>query len=158
MSTPLRPAILDNLGLIPALHWLTNNKNVKHSNNIQPQLIIRGSRYKLDPETEVIIFRIIQEAIQNINRHSQASEASITIYFGSETLKMTISDNGIGFVPPKKLSNLVSEGKLGLVGMKERINSLGGRLKIRSKPRGGTILSFEVKYEFPGNNQSNTPL
>lgn len=156
ISLDLRPSVLSNLGLVPAVRWLADNVNAEC--DIEPSIIVKGVERRLSPRAEINIFRVVQEALNNIKRHSQASEAFVTLGFNAECLKVTIEDNGRGFLVPRKLAKLATEGKLGLVGMEERINSLGGRLQIRSKHGGGTILSFAVKYEFPRNNHSNAPI
>jgi two-component system, NarL family, sensor histidine kinase DegS len=139
----LRPSILDNLGLIPALRWLVDRMSVE--NNINAQIIVNGEERKLPPQTEVLIFRVVQEALNNVKRHSRASELDVNLEFNSEKLKITIQDNGQGFSPQKEVSNYASKGKLGLVGMQERIGYLGGLFKIHSNPGKGTQILIDVK-------------
>jgi signal transduction histidine kinase len=157
ISLDLRPGVLSDLGLVSAVRWLADGVNEEYG--IKTLIIINSTERKLSPRIEITVFRVIQEALNNIKRHSQASEALVTFEFNAECLKVTIEDNGQGFRLPRKFARLAAEGKLGLVGMEERINSLGGTLQIRSKLGEGTILSFDVKYEFQGkNNHSNEPI
>jgi two-component system sensor histidine kinase UhpB len=153
VSLDLSPSILSDLGLVPALRWLADRVNGECGINFR--IIVNGAKYKLSHRVEIIVFRVVQEAMTNIKRHSQASEAVVTFEFDAEHLRITIEDNGQGFRLPRKFGRLAAEGKLGLVGMEERVNSLGGTLQVRSKPGKGTILSFEVEYEIPGNNHSD---
>jgi len=94
---------------------------------------------------EVTIFRITQEALNNIKRHSRATEAVVNLEFTPESLKISMEDNGQGFRPPKKFDRLASRGKLGLLGMHQRIDFLGRTFKIHSKPGEGTSLLIEAR-------------
>jgi two-component system sensor histidine kinase DegS len=139
----LRPGVLDNVGLIPALIWLIDRLN--QEGQIDAKLIIEGEERDIPHGTDVILFRIIQEALNNIRLHSQATEVTITIEFGAEIIKIIVHDNGKGFTVPKRLSSLASKGKLGLIGIQERVHSLKGSLLIQSKPKNGANISIEVK-------------
>jgi signal transduction histidine kinase len=143
ISLDLRPSILGDLGLVPALRWLVDRTNKE--SGINTQILANGKKRKLSPEAEVTIFRIIQEALNNIKRHSRATEAVVTLEFTTECLKISIEDNGRGFRPPKKFDRLASKGKLGLIGMHQRIEFLGGTFKIHSKPGEGTLLLIEAR-------------
>jgi two-component system sensor histidine kinase DegS len=142
-SLDLRPSVLDDLGLVPALRWLVDN--MSEDSDVQTRITIKGTRRKLLPEAEVTIFRVVQEALSNIKRHSKATKAVVTVEFGKEDLKITIEDNGQGFRQPQKPSRLAARGQLGLIGMRQRVDLLGGTLKIRSKIGGGTSLLIEAK-------------
>jgi signal transduction histidine kinase len=145
MSVNLRPGILDNMGLIPALKWLTAQSN--GMGNLRVHLNIHNFKQDLQPEVEVNIFRIIQEALHNVKKHSKANDAYIEIDDNTKFLLITIRDNGQGFVAPNKLESLVIKGKLGLVGIQERIKSLGGTLKISSAPNEGTLLVIKIPIQ-----------
>jgi two-component system sensor histidine kinase DegS len=142
-SLDLRPSILDDLGLVPALRWLVDRTNKE--SGINTRILINGTNRKLSPEAEVTIFRITQEALNNIKRHSRATEAVVTLEFTPECLKISIEDNGQGFRPPKKFDKLASRGKLGLIGIHQKIGFLGGKFKIHSKLGEGTLLLIEAK-------------
>lgn len=144
LSLDLRPSILDNLGLIPALRWLVDRINTDC--NINSQIIITGTERKLSSKVESIIFRIVQEALNNIKRHSKADNAVVTLEFTDTLLKMKIQDDGQGFSVPEELGRFVNKGSLGLIGMQQRISSLGGAFQIYSSPGEGTALLFEVTY------------
>jgi two-component system sensor histidine kinase DegS len=143
VSLDLRPNILDDLGLVPALRWLVDN--VSKESGINTRILINGAKRKLSPKVEVAIFRICQEALNNIKRHSKATGAVITLEFIPGYLKVAIEDDGQGFCPPRKLALLAAGGKLGLIGMQQRIDFLGGTFQIHSRLGKGTSLLLEVK-------------
>jgi two-component system, NarL family, sensor histidine kinase DegS len=145
ISIDLRPGVLDDMGLIPALKWLTNQSN--KMGKMRVHLTVNIFKPALPPEVEVNIFRIAQEALHNIEKHAKATEANINIDTDTESLIITIRDNGQGFVPPHKFGSLVSKGKLGLIGIQERAKSLGGTFEIQSAPTEGTILSIRVPVQ-----------
>lgn len=142
-SLDLRPSVLDDLGLVPALRWLLDN--MSEGSDVNTRITIKGARRKLPPEAEVTIFRVVQEALNNIKRHSKATEAAVSLEFEPDRLKITIEDNGRGFRPPRKPNRLAARGQLGLIGIRQRLDLLGGTLKIRSKIGGGTSLLIEAK-------------
>jgi two-component system sensor histidine kinase DegS len=141
-SLDLRPSILDDLGLIPALRWLVDR--MSQESGINTRILVNGNKRKLSPQAEVTIFRVMQEALNNIKRHSKATEAVVTLKFTPEYLKIIIEDNGQGFYPPKKFARLAAKGKLGLIGMQQRIDFLGGTFKVRSRLGKGTSLLIEA--------------
>jgi two-component system sensor histidine kinase DegS len=141
-SLDLRPSILDNLGLIPALRWLVDR--MSQESGINTRILVNGNKRKLSPQAEVTIFRVMQEALNNIKRHSKATEAVVTLKFAPEYLKIAIEDNGQGFCPPKKFARLAAKGKLGLIGMQQRIDFLGGTFKVRSRLGKGTSLLIDA--------------
>jgi two-component system sensor histidine kinase DegS len=137
----LRPSLLDDLGLIPALRSLTNNLQ---KSNINAGFTILGEERRFTGEIELSLFRIVQEALNNIRKHARASEASVAVEFTRNGIKMTINDNGRGFALPGNMDDLPREGKLGLMGMQERTWLLGGSMEITSKPDAGTTLLFSI--------------
>jgi len=143
ISLVLRPSILDNIGFLPALAWLANQ--LETDDGINTELIVNGVERKLAPGSDMMIFRIVQEALNNIRRHSKATEVRVTLDFTPKTLKLSISDNGKGFKVPVKMGALMVEGKLGLTGMQQRTNFLGGTFNIQSKPSKGTNIFVEIK-------------
>ena len=136
----LRPYILDDMGLIPALRWLINRTKT----DIAITLTTDGPERRFNPETELMIYRILQEAINNINRHSMATKANICFHFRDDGLKISIEDNGKGFVFPEKISTLTEEGKLGLIGMHELVKLLNGDIQIHSQLDQGTSITIDA--------------
>lgn len=141
-SHDLRPSVLDDLGLLPALELLADDLEKQ---GITTTFKVIGEARRLSPEVEVMLFRIAQEAVRNIWRHAEASAAELSIEFTKNKVKVSISDNGKGFRMPYRLGDQASLGKLGLVGMQERARLLGGTLVLYSKPDGGTKIIAEVR-------------
>jgi len=138
----LRPSLLDDLGLIPALRSLA--KGLQDYDGIGTDLKVLGGERRLSPEVELLLFRIVQEALNNIRRHAQASEAQVVAEFAEDRIKLTISDNGRGFELSGRVDDLPRSGKLGLAGIQERAQLLGGTLEVKSTPSKGTTLIVEV--------------
>lgn len=141
-SRDLRPSILDDLGLIPALEWLS--EETKSNYNIETSLVKIGEERRLTPEAELLSFRIVQESLANVVKHAKASKAEIKVQFAENKFLVTITDNGVGFSPPQHNGELIRSSKLGLAGMQERIQLLGGNLKITSRPDQGTSIQVEA--------------
>jgi len=141
-SRDLRPSVLDDLGLLPALEWVT--EDLKNTYWVDVDLKVLGVERRLFPETELLLFRIVQEALRNIAKHAKATMAEVEIKFDENKITVTVSDNGKGFEPPEDLGALTPSGKLGLAGMQERVQLLGGSVKLESKPGKGTKISVEA--------------
>jgi two-component system sensor histidine kinase DegS len=142
-SQDLRPSVLDDLGLLPALEWLTTDLT-RHF-GIEVEMKVVGSARRLPPEIELVVFRVAQEALRNVWKHSGAKKARVTLRFGDEKAALTVEDEGRGFKKPKKIGDLTVAGKLGLTGMQERAQLIGGKLIFKSAPGKGT----KVTLEFP---------
>jgi len=138
----LRPRILDDLGLVPALEWMA--EDLAKNYGIDAHVEVTGDGLDLPDEAQLLLFRIAQEALSNIRRHAQASMAVMKLEFEDNSFRITISDNGHGFELPERIGDLASIGKLGLAGMQERARLLGGRLKIQSEPGKGTQVIAEI--------------
>ncbi|MFC2041348.1 PAS domain S-box protein [Chloroflexota bacterium] len=141
-SHDLRPTVLDDLGLLPALELLADDLE---KSDVATNFKVIGTARRLQPEAEVMLFRIAQEAVRNIWRHAQASEAELSIEFTDNMLRVSIRDNGKGFSLPPRPGDMASLGKLGLVGMQERAKLLGGTLLLKSEPSSGTLVVAEVR-------------
>ena len=142
LSQDLRPATLDNLGLVPALEWLVSNME-RHSGT-STRLEVIGSERRFSTEAELVLFRIVQEALKNVQKHAHASSAQVTLEFKEGWIGLTISDDGKGFVPPPDVNALPETGKLGLAGIHERAYSVGGTVSIKSEPDMGTSVIAEL--------------
>jgi len=138
----LRPSILDDLGLRAALEWLVEQLQAEH--NVECDFRVLGEERRLSAEAEVMIFRIVQEAIRNIGKHSRASKAEITVKFEPRETAITVADNGVGFQLSESVGDLTRAGKLGLAGMQERARLLGGSLSVQSEPGKGTTIVVKV--------------
>ena len=138
----LRPRILDDLGLIPALEWMAEDlvKNYDVDANVE----VKGDKQGLPADVQLLLFRIVQEALANIRRHAKASRVWITMEFGDDKTVLTVKDDGKGFKIPEGMGDLASIGKLGLAGMHERARLLGGSLKVQSELGKGTQVVVEI--------------
>ena len=142
IAQDLRPRILDDLGLVAALEWMADNLIRQHG--IEARVEVVGAERGLSSEVQLLLFRIAQEAVNNIRKHARATLVQITVEFTPEKTLLTVRDNGQGFTPPPGLSDMASIGKLGLAGMEERAQLLGGSIAISSAPGKGTIVSVAV--------------
>jgi two-component system sensor histidine kinase DegS len=141
-SQDLRPSILDDLGLVPALEWLITDLEKVYG--IAAKINITGRQRRLAPEKELAVFRITQEVLSNIGRHSRASEVEMSLDFGDNALTLIISDNGQGFDLPQRTSDLALSGKLGIIGMRERARLIGGTLIVQPEPGTGTTVTLRI--------------
>jgi two-component system, NarL family, sensor histidine kinase DegS len=141
-SHELRPSILDNLGLAAAIESLVDD--FRSETRIRIKLNIQGNIIRMADEVELALFRIIQEALTNIRKHSEATVSRVNLRFTPQIIKLSISDNGKGF-NVNKSQDLVTAGHLGLVGMKERASLIKGNLRIKSETGRGTTVSVEVR-------------
>ncbi len=141
-SQDLRPSILDDLGLVPALEWLITD--LEKGYGIATKVGITGRRRRLTPEKELAVFRIAQEVLSNIRRHSQASSVKMGLDFGADALTLIISDDGLGFSIPERTSDLALSGKLGIIGMRERARLIGGTLIVQSEEGTGTTVTLRI--------------
>ena len=121
-SRDLRPLILDDLGLVPALKRLL--LELRERSKIEVRFDIMGTESRLDPSIELALFRVGQESLRNVENHAHASRISMGLAFEQDKARLTITDNGTGFVVPP-LTTLVSGGRLGLLGMQERALLVG---------------------------------
>ena len=135
-SRDLRPSLLDDLGLVPALESLVAENARRH--HITTRMKVHGQERRLPPEVELACFRIAQEALNNTAKHAGATGASLELYFGTGGCRLTVSDNGRGFETPHAVSELGGSGRMGVMGMHERATLLGGSLSLRTSPGEGT--------------------
>ena len=141
----LRPTMLDHLGLIPALRWYVESrfKGLGIHHNIR----VLGDVFRLPPAAEITLFRVVQEAINNIARHSNARLADFIFEFFNDRIEVRIIDNGIGFDMGIMENGANDHRGLGLMGMVERMSTIDGEIKIRSMPGQGTAIELLVKRE-----------
>lgn len=139
----LRPMSLDDLGLKPTLD--RHVYNFMKNTGINVELKVIGEINKLDSAIEIALFRIIQEGLNNVLRHSKANNVNIMIENTEERINMSISDNGIGFNIKEKMESVdYTTGGYGLMSMKERVEMLGGEITIRSFPGRGTRIFLHI--------------
>jgi signal transduction histidine kinase len=135
----LRPAQLDDLGLVAALHYLVDEERRRTRMDIA--LDIQGSIKRVDPLVETVMFRVAQEALTNVARHANCETAKVLVEYRDEQIMMQVNDAGAGFDPQQELQ---PPHGWGLAGMRERVESVGGRLKIISTPGQGTRVEVVI--------------
>jgi PAS domain S-box-containing protein len=139
LSLDLRPSMLDDLGLLAALEW--NFKRYSGRTGIRVVFNHDLSRTRLPSNVETVVYRVTQEALTNVARHAGVGEAGVLIEENEGVLIVTIEDNGQGFEAETMSANRQS---LGLIGMRERIESVNGRLDVSSSPGKGTLLTAMI--------------
>lgn len=141
----LRPPILEDLGLVTSIRRLVVDLGERTS--ITGQLRVVGQERRLPPDIELGVFRIAQEALRNVERHARATQVAATVTFGPHELRLDIADNGAGFTPTQDPRDFAARGQLGLLGMRERAEILGGGLDIHSSPGRGAKVSLSVPIQ-----------
>src|SRR5206468_7695550 len=140
LSHELRPTILDDLGLKPAIEFLADGISKRTG---RPVVVKASISERLPGPVETAMYRIVQEALTNVIKHAQATQAVVHLVRHQEALVCSIADNGRGFSGGARSLRTHNEG-LGLIGMRERAASLGGTLSIDSSPGRGTTLKIVV--------------
>lgn len=141
----LRPRMLDELGLEPAVRWYAESRL---EDSVQVHLKATGLNQRLSPEVEITLFRIIQESIANIAKHARARSVQIRIdLYNPGPIVARIEDDGVGFIPSKYLHSNDGLAGMGLLGMRERVALLGGSLMIDSTPGRGTRIRAELPWK-----------
>jgi signal transduction histidine kinase len=150
----LRPPALEQLGLTAALRGFL--ADVEETARIRPDMRLTGTERRLPPEIELAAFRITQEAVNNVIRHSGAGRLLLTLAFGSGRLCLSVADDGCGF-DPSALDGQLPGGRLGLLGMRERAALAGAALAIRSAPGQGTTVEVTFLMDEARPNSSLAP-
>ena len=140
LSHGLRPTMLDDLGLLPALELLAEGVRKRAGLAV---LVAGSTEGRLAPEVETTLYRICQEALTNVTKHARATQAEIRIQCDHVAVRCTIRDDGVGFDPASVWARRSSHG-LGLIGMRERLTGVGGAFSITSRPRAGTTIEITV--------------
>ncbi len=137
MIADLRPSVLDELGLVAAVESLCDDHPTM-------TFTVEGEVYPLDIAQELAIFRAAQEAIHNALQHADAAQVSVTLCYTPELVRLKVRDDGRGFALPSQLQEFALRGHYGLIGIRERIQHLGGTMTVESRPSGGTRLIVAV--------------
>lgn len=142
LSRDLTPSILEDVGLSAAIHWLIANSNKNYHTNMTLDGV--DIDHLFSPNAQIIIYRILQEALTNIGKHAQARNASVMIKGYEDGVSFSIEDDGVGFDPLRAATVNPNERGLGLAIMDERARMLGGSLEIWSEEGKGTRIFFHV--------------
>jgi two-component system sensor histidine kinase DegS len=144
----LRPMALDDLGLVPTLKRYL--EELSRKDNIEFDFKTFGKENRLPPSMEVALFRLVQESLNNVNKHSKATEVQLKLEFQKERIFLIVSDNGVGFDVKQK-----SREGFGILGMKERVKLLDGQLVFQSAPGKGTKLFLVIPINYEGEKEGN---
>jgi signal transduction histidine kinase len=131
----LRPPMLDDLGLVPALEWQA--REISRRSDMEVEVHSGNVSEKLGDETKVTIYRLVQEALNNAATHASAKNAKVTVTQNSDKITVEVGDDGHGFDPDRQRG-------MGILGMEERVRRLGGTLTIRSAPEKSTTVKAEL--------------
>jgi signal transduction histidine kinase len=138
LSLSLRPALLDDLGLAPALRWLVSRQAERAGFSAQFNADLLDERFAAD--IEITCFRAVQEAITNVVRYAQARSVTVELLKRGAEVCVRICDDGVGFDVPAALRRAAHGQSMGLLSMQERVRLLGGRMRIESSPGSGTTI------------------
>ncbi len=144
----LRPSVLDDLGLGPAIEWYAETVMVDRDAGVA--VIVDAPHERMPGHLEVALFRITQEALNNVAKHSRASKVSVRLRRDGEDVELSIEDDGVGFDVDAAMERAAESGGVGLAGMQERVALLGGSMKIASEAGTGTVILVQVPITTEG--------
>jgi len=147
LSHLLRPQMLDELGLEPTLRWLA--RTFQKRTGIEVEVVLEDAEGRADPDLETLAYRVVQEALTNVARHSGAHAATVTLSRARRRLTVRIADHGAGFHPDALLSARDEERGFGVRAMRDRVEFVDGRFSLRSAPGEGTIVEAEIPLPDP---------
>ncbi|MCB2227661.1 MAG: PAS domain S-box protein [Desulfarculaceae bacterium] len=150
ISSDLRPDMLDHLGLIPTLEWYAEELR-QRATGLEVEFKAVGFKRRLDPKVEIVLYRIMQEALNNVVKHAGAGKVSIRLTYSHPTAIMVISDDGRGMDISKDAPAREPSSGIGLISMRERVASVGGTIDIRSEPGKGTTIRVALPDQPPPN-------
>jgi signal transduction histidine kinase len=151
LTRALRPIYLEDLGLVTALDMLA--RETSQNTGLEVNFQKDGQERRLPREVELSLYRIAQEALTNVVKHSQATTAGLQITFDENETTLQVTDNGNGFDIPKSPTDFASNGHFGLLGIHERVDLIGARLELESVPDKGTRLTVRLWNELPPGDQ-----
>jgi|YNPMSStandDraft_1061717.scaffolds.fasta_scaffold01541_4 signal transduction histidine kinase len=137
LAMGLRPSMLDDLGLAPAVQWQAREFSRRYGVPVSVEM--DGALENLPERQRTCVYRVVQEALTNCARHARASQIRVTIHGREDSLILTVQDDGVGFDPEEAAGR-----GLGLLGIQERVRELGGKVSIFSQPGRGALLTVEV--------------
>lgn len=143
LSRLLRPQVLDDLGLEPALRWLV--RTLRERAGLDTELEVEGLDERLEPDLETLVFRVAQEALANVLKHADTDRARVEVRLEGDWISLRIEDRGRGFDPAGGDPN--ADPGSGLAGIRDRVELFGGRLAIDSEPGNGTRIHADVPIE-----------
>ena len=142
MVRGLRPIYLEDLGLSAALEMLA--KETSATGGLEVEYASTGEPQRLEPEVELALYRMAQEALTNARKHANAQRVQLTVDYAPEAVGLTVQDDGVGFVVPETPDEFANQGHFGLLGLTERAELIGAELKVESQPGHGTSVRVIV--------------
>jgi signal transduction histidine kinase len=142
LSLNLRPSMLDDFGLEATLSWYVKQYTARGTAEVE--LDTREFEGRLKTQVEIALYRVVQEALTNVARHAQARRVYLHLARQGARVTVLIEDDGQGFDVEAMARQQASEPGLGLLGIRERVTTLGGRLEVQSQPGRGTRLFIEI--------------
>jgi signal transduction histidine kinase len=143
LAAELRPGVLDKLGLGPALQY--EARRFQENTGIACEVVVPAESPELSPDKVTALFRIFQECLTNVARHAQATRVTADLRVEGTDVMLRVQDNGRGIQD----ADLASPHSLGLVGMEERATQFGGRVRIRRRDEGGTVVEARIPLDAP---------
>jgi len=154
VSYLLHPLLLEEAGLGSALQWYASG--FAERSGIKVKAVIAPDFGRLPKETEIAVFRIVQEALTNVHRHSKSRSATIRLVRADGKVRMEVKDRGVGMPRPSAATGWISPLGIGIAGMRDRVKQLGGIFEIKSKPKRGAAVCVELPVtessQFTGDN------
>jgi signal transduction histidine kinase len=142
LSYLLHPLLLEEAGLGSALKWYASG--FAERSGIKVKVVMKGGFGRLPKETEISVFRIVQEGLTNVHRHSKSRAATIRLVRANKTVRLEVIDRGVGMALPSAATGWNSPLGIGIAGMRERVKQLGGIFEIQSEPGHGTTIRVEL--------------
>lgn len=143
-SRDLRPFLLEDLGLVSALRQML--RELERRENLTTSLEIEGDTIELDPDLEVGLYRIAQEALNNVRKHAMATTVEVHLCFEADQVRLSVHDDGRGF-PMTDTADLARRGAYGLMGIRERAQLFGGRMEVQSIEGEGTLIEVALPLD-----------
>lgn len=148
VCSELRPPALDSLGLVPAIRSRLREFEAQSAGQVQ--FVVDGQEeMPLPEEATVCLYHVLAEALLNVQKHAHATRVTVNLVLRPAEARLSVRDDGCGFAPPPQLSQLMSKGHFGLVGARERLELIGGKLLLRSTLGHGTLLEASLPLCFP---------
>ncbi|MBI5303706.1 MAG: GAF domain-containing sensor histidine kinase [Chloroflexi bacterium] len=144
----LRPSLLDDMGLVSAVRWYMQQFSERM--NVPANFEVVGTKRRLPTQVETVLFRIAQEALNNVGRHARAKHANVKLAFGADKVTLVVDDDGVGFEVNQVMGKYPVRRAWGLLGVQERVELVGGKFTIESEPGCGTKLIVEIPVKMQG--------
>ena len=154
VSRDLRPATLDDLGLLPAIESLV--AELGERSGVEASLHSTGAVQTLTGAQQLCIFRIVQEALSNVERHARASTVEVTVDFQASEVLVNVRDDGEGIGKPSAVADFARQGRFGLLGMRERASLHGGTLTVTPVASGGTSVTLQLPTDGAARAEAST--